>query len=467
MTRAAATAVAAFLAGVLLAAVGGRFGPAAMVGLPLLVALGALVLARPGAAVPVLALALPVGLVPVPGDPLGLQVVQVAALGLAAAVVLRRLAQGSLPLRVPRPLLWAVALAAWAALAAGSAVDTGLAVKQVANLVVGVLVALLVATAVTTPDRLRAAMTALLVAGAAVTVPALAGAGDVRAAYGGAVVEGRLQGVFAQPNELGAFSAVLVCVAAGAVLAARTRSGRVAAAAALAGALAALALSLSRGSWIGAVAGALVLLVVLPRARRAVVLVGVPAVVLAAALGAFAPEAPQVQVVGDRLSTLRDPSSNPYDDRPRIWQEGRRQVALDPWTGHGPGSFPVLSTTSASQAQTVRAEHAHSLLLTAASEVGLPGAALLVGLGVALCFAARDGLRRLRGSPEAALLAGAAAAVACVSAQGVLDFTQRNAVVHVLDWLVVGLVVAAARLPVASAPVPAQRPGGRPVVTRA
>jgi hypothetical protein len=56
------------------------------------------------------------------------------------------------------------------------------------------------------------------------------------------VVENRAQGVFAQPNDFGTFTRVILLLAIGMSLAARTRTARLAAA---------LALSLSRGFLIG------------------------------------------------------------------------------------------------------------------------------------------------------------------------------------------------------------------------
>ena len=440
---AAATATGSLLVGVALAVVGARFGPLAMLALP--VAVGALLLAysRPLAAAGLVLATLPVGLQPVPGNPLGLQVVQVTVLGVTAMVVLRRLALGVSPLRTSRPLWWAVAFVAWALVCTGSAASTAVAIKQDANLVAAVVLAMLVVTVAEDLRGVRLLAWTFLAAGTVMTLPPLRDAGSISSAYGGAVVENRLQGTFAQPNELGAFAMLVVLVGIGVVLGARSRRERTLAWCALLPALAALALSLSRGAWIGTTLGGVALLVMLPSARRMLLTVGVPVVLCAAALGAFAPESPQVQVVGDRVATLRDPGGNPYDDRPRIWAEGRREVRDDPLTGQGPGAFPLVSTRSVSGAQTVQAEHSHSLLLTVAAETGLPGAALVVALAIALAFHVRDALRVLDAA-DAAVLAGAFGAVVAVAGQGLIDFTQRNAVLLMSDWALVGVVAAGA-----------------------
>lgn len=453
-------AAAGFVVGVLLAFVGGLAGPAVMVGLPLSAVAVAAAWARPVLAVGLVLALLPVGLVAVPGLPLGLQVVHLSVLVLSAAVLLRRLSGGHPPLAWSGPLGWGVALAVWALLATLSAVDTTAAIKQDANLVIGLLLALLAVTVVRDLAEVRALSWVLVAAGAVITAPSLLSAGDLSVAYGGAVVSNRLQGSFAQPNELGAFAMVVVLVGAGLLLGARSLRERLLAGLLVLPSLAALSLSLSRGAWIGAALAAAALVVLLPQARRAVLLAGVPLLLLAAALGAFAPEQPQVQVVGARLESLRDPAANPYDGRPRIWAEARREVALEPWTGHGPGSFPLVSTRSASDAQTVRADHAHDVLLTVAAEAGLPAAALLVGLTVAVGFAVRDALPRLP-LPDAAVAAGLAAACVGIAGQGIVDFVQRNPVLLMTDFVVLGLLLAAVRSrpsTAASRPERRQRP---------
>lgn len=440
------TVVAAAAAGVALAAVGGAAGPLAMLLLPLVVVACAAVVLRPVLGVAVVVVVLPFGLQELPGQGLGLQVMQVVAVVAVGAAVVGRAVAGQLPLVIPKQLAWAVLLVAWGLVSYLSAVDRGIATRQLLQLGVNVTLALLVATTVTSERELRRLLWLVVAVGGLSCLPALTSAGELRASFGGAVVANRLEGTFTQPNEFGSFAMVVVVLGAALVVGARTRRESLLLLAALVPAVGGLLLSLSRGAWIGAVAGALVLLVLLPPARRALALAAVPVLVAGAALGALAPENPQVQVVGSRVSTLAESGGgNPYDDRPRIWAEGRREVRLDPLTGHGPGAFPVVSTRSASQAQTVQAEHAHSVLLTVAAEYGLPGAALLVALGVACGFAAHAAARRAS-HRTAALVAGPAAAAVAIAAQGVIDYTMRNAVLFTFFWLVAGLLVAACRV---------------------
>ena len=442
-TRAAATAVAAAVVGLALALVGGELGPLVMVAVPVVLLAGALSFARPWLALPLVFLCLPIGLVEVPKVPLGLQVIQVVVILVAAVVVVQRLVSGRLPLLIERPLVWALLLLVWAFVATASATDHAMALKQDANLTAGVILTLVAVTVLRTPKQAHVAAGALLAGATLITLPALRSADKLRASFGGAVVQDRLQGSFHQPNELGAFAMVVTLIACGLLFAARTRGQRIAVLVGLVPAVLALALSLSRGAWIGAAFGGLTMFVLLPQARRAVLVYGIPVMLAGGLLASAAPDNTQVKVVGERLSTVRNPGASPWDERPRIWAEGRREVRLDPVTGQGPGNFPVVSTRSASNAQTVQAEHAHSALLTVAAEFGLPGAALLIGLTIAVAFAVRDALQ-VAGPREAALVVGFAAACAGIAGQGIIDYTYRNPVLFIVDWAILGILVATA-----------------------
>lgn len=439
-----AAVVCAAAVGLVLAVVGAAAGPLAMVLLPVALTASAAVAVRPVLSVALVVLVVPVGLRDVPGQSFGVQIMQVTALVAVGAAVVGRAVQGLPPVRLPRPLLWAVALVPWAFLSTLSAVAIDPAVRQLVALAVNVGLALVAATVVTTTTVLRRVLWLVLAVGAVVGGVGLLNGGELESAYGGGAVQGRLVGTFTQPNQFGSFAMVVACIGVGLLLALRRPAQRLTALVLLAPVVAGLLLSLSRSSWIGLLGGLAVLLVLLPTARRALLVAAVPLVLGAVALGAFAPESPQVQVVGARVSTLAESGGgNPYDRRPRIWAEARRQVAADPWTGQGPGSFPVVSTTSASGAATVRAEHAHDVLLTAAAELGLPGAALLVGLGVHIALVVGAAARSAP-TAERAMLAGLAAACAAVAVQGVVDYTMRNAVLFAFFWLLAGLTVAAA-----------------------
>lgn len=449
---AAAVAAASFLAGIVFAALGAGFGPAVSLAVPLVVLLAAAIFSRPWLGVAAVYASLPASFISLPTDAIGLQAAEVMVFLVVGLVALRRLVLGHAPLAWAPPLWWALLLVSWAVVATPSAVDSSIAVKQVAQLVGALLFTLTVVGAAGSLEDVRRMVRVLLVVGAGVALYGLRDVASVRARFGGAVIEGRAAGVFPQPNDLGAFAALLLFVSVGWMFGSRSRRGRAWGAVAVVSSATALALSLSRGAWIGTLGGALVLLVLLPAARRALLAVGLPLIIAGLALTtALEPESiPQVEVVRERISTFANPTNNPYDDRPSIYREALREIREDPLTGHGPGAFPLASARAGSVARTVGAIHAHNVLLTVAAEIGLPGAALLVALTIALAGTVLRTLRKLRDPHDLALVAGIAAALSTMLGQGIVDFNLRNPVLLLLAASLVGMVLVARREPLPS-----------------
>jgi O-antigen ligase len=433
--------------GIALAALGVRFGtwvPLAVAVLLVVVVGG---LARPCWAVGLVFAAIPVGAVST--GPLGIPIIQVAVLGCAALVVLTRVAAGRAPLPWPSVMWWAAAIVGVAVLETPLAISRDAAVRQVAQLVTGVLITLGIVAAVRRIDDVRWLAGVLVVVGTVVCLLALPGAGQLRPSYGGAVVENRAQGLFTEPNQLGSFSALLLFCACALWLGGRT--GRVRAGGGLSAlvALAALVLSLSRGSWIGAVTGLAVLLATLPLARRRLLLLAPVAAGVFLVLVALRPGIPQLGVVTERLESLSNPTASPWDDRPGIYREAWNEVQDRPLTGFGPGGFRVASSRAESDVRAIDAFHAHNVLLTVAAEAGTPAVLLLVGFTLSVGVVALRAIRRLWfwGRPrDAALVACLAAALMMVVGQGLVDFTLRNPIIIVVVWSVLGLLLAADRV---------------------
>ena len=447
--------VAALVAtGAVLAAVGARTTPLAML-LPLGLVLLPLLVARPVLA-PVLVLAaMALGDVDLPG-PLPLQLLDLVVLLVVGVVVLARMADGLPPFPWVRQAGWAVALVAGALLSAAAAAERGAAVKQVGVLAVGLVLALSVVAVVERVDHLRVLEGAVVAIGGGICAAALPGAGDLQSAYAGAVVDNRATSVFGDPNELGAFAGVVLVVACGYGLAATRRGERLLAGAGGALALAALLLSLSRGAWLGAVVGVAALALLLPDARRRIGRLVVAAGAAAVVLLALAPGSPG-EVAEERLSTLTKPGANPDELRPLAWRLAGDLMAEHPLLGIGPGGFTPASDL-AGRGEVSDTAHAHNLLLTVGAEGGLVGVALLLGLAGAVGTAT---WRRVRAEPEAepgerALLAAPAAALLVFVGQGVVDFTFRNASLLLLAWMLLGLLLAGQRLASVS-PTPAAR----------
>jgi O-antigen ligase len=446
----AALPVAALAVGYGLTLVATKFGslaPLLMVGLPLapVVLLAVLFDARV-AAVGTFAL-IPVGTMHVGALPV--QLIIVVVFGFVGLIGLRRLAAGTAPLGWAPPLWWMLALVSWALLGFPQAVDGALAIRQIAQLLGGVLYASLIVACCKSRRDVRVVAGGFLAVSLLIGLIAVTGGQQLQAQYGGSLVSGRAQAPFTQPNELGSFCAPAALLAIAVAVGGATRRVRLFAAGVALVVLAGLALSLSRGAWIGFGLGMVVLALMLAPARRVLAVLAPVLLLVSLGMGAFAPDNPQVQVIGARLKSISG-EKNPYDDRPAIWAEARREVQAKPLFGFGAGTFPAASVTATSESRTTYASHAHNLFLTWGAETGLPGAGLIVATAVHAGIVASRARRRLsvvKGSwADAAVLAGASAALIAVLGQGLVDYTLRNSVIFVAAFGFLGLQLAAARV---------------------
>jgi putative inorganic carbon (hco3(-)) transporter len=444
-----AVSLAALSAGAGLAAVSLRFeddAPLAFLALAVLPLWAIAVLVHPLVGAIVVFLTLPIGSV---GAPLGfitLQAAEAAVLGAGVLIIVRRLAEGRTPLPWSPPLTWALALLGWTLVSFVSAIDKVLALKQIGAVAGGLVFACVVLAACRDMVDVRRLLGGFTAAAAVIAATALSAGEAFQARYGGTQVTGRLEGAFDHPNQLGALCAMAAPVAASLMLGARTYRARVASGIGLVLILAALMLSLARGAWIGAGLAFLLMLAALPEARRLVALLSVPMVGVGLFVSSLTPTTSQLDVIGQRARALTELS--PYDRRQEIYAEALREIRAKPVTGFGPGSFPVASARAGSEASTVAAHHAHNLGLTWAAEAGLPALGLILGFAVALGLAARRASRAAiaRGRlQDRALVVGLAAALLSVVGQGLVDFTLRNAVVHIALWGLIGALLVCRR----------------------
>jgi O-antigen ligase len=442
---ASAVAVAA---GVALVAGGARAGDKGP--LLLLVACVVAVLAvaaylRPAFAVVGVLLAFPVGSTALPGGLL--KVVQAAAFAMAGIVVLRRIAAARTPLPWSPPLWWALGLLGWTFVSLTTALDTTLAVKQIAALLGGIVFSSVVLASCRSIAELRKVLLVFVVACAATAGWAVAHAGTLHSAYGGTIAQNRLHGTFSHPNDLASFCVMAALVAIGIALRPKSLTERVLATSSALLLIVALTLSLARGGWIGLVVGVGYLLVTVPEARKAMLAL-LATIAIAVAFGAnfLGSGSTNVQVVTQRLTAINKVS--PYDNRKQIWAEAIREIKQSPLTGYGAGNFVVSSIRPESTTVQVYAEHAHDLWLTWAAEIGIPGAIFIAGLAVALARSisrARQAAVARRDWAERALIAGLGAALLSVLGQGLVDYTLRNAVILLEVWMLVGAVLVVRR----------------------
>ncbi|GAA1257276.1 hypothetical protein GCM10009633_30950 [Janibacter melonis] len=314
------------------------------------------------------------------------------------------------------------------------------------------------ALATLTPRRRAAVLGSLVVSLLVVSAQATTDLGGLTSRAGGSVVDGRAQGPFAQPNELGAYVVLLLPVCVALAARPRSRAARALLGLAVVPVLAALALSLSRGAWMGAAAATAVLVLVLPRLVPAVAIAlgGVSTVVLGLALlGTTGPAA----VVLSRIGSLGDPSRSPDDHRPQIWELALDAAAHRPVTGVGAGGLETWATRTDSALTLETPLHAHNLVLTVLSETGAVGALVLVALALVLLH----GLWRAATSTTSWLVAAPLAGLAGAAVHGLIDMPWRNPGLTATAWLLAG---AAAHIHRPLRPR-AERPTVTPRTTRA
>jgi O-antigen ligase len=377
--------------------------PLALIALAALVAAGATVLgyrthpAVPLAAVgviglaalpPVVVLHLAVALIP-------LELVSTNFGGAAvspteAAVVLasfgwvaRRVVAGQ-PLFIPSPLnapLAMLLLATAAGLAVGE--ETGVAVKR---LVIGTALFFVVQVLASegSPRTVRSLLLVLVGSGAVVAVVAVIGAAGGRpelVGFGG-LAKSRATASFGEPNLLASFLGFALPAALALAFAMRVIF-RPALLGAFGLILIGIVLSLSRGGFLAATGGMLVMLGWRP-VRRAALVVAVAILSFGAFSAAPLPGSQYVQLVTTRIESVRYTGAATGDFRRELWATTPAIIGDNLVLGIGPGNYPNVSQRygliDPNQGDAV--EHAHSVYLTVAAETGLLGIVALLLLAV-------------------------------------------------------------------------------------
>lgn len=423
----------------------GQLGPATLVAAPVALLVLVLSVRDERWAIALFGASLPGGLATVVG---GVQLVQVVAVGSIGLVGLARVVRGQRPLALPPVVIALLALVAWSLITMSVVDDLARALRWTAALLTAtLLVAAVVSATNASVTRLRH-IALLLFAGSVATCAIALPESTQRRSFGAAIVDGRAQGVFNQPNELGLFAGTTVILALALLVSSpvsrHPRAERLLVGLGGSVALVALLLSLSRGAWLGTLL-ALTVGTVFVSAIRRVVLVGVAAAALITAVMVSTGSTPsQLLVIVARAGLMTDRGANPYDERPAIWSEGVRQVHDHPWTGVGAAGFTDASVRSNSEVvAAVRPAHAHNVVLNFAAEGGLPaGFALLAA--TALTGAA---VLRGRGRPgwsggERAFLTTVGCVPLVILGQGLLDAPLRNPTTLLHTSAVLGLAVA-------------------------
>jgi O-antigen ligase len=196
--------------------------------------------------------------------------------------------------------------------------------------------------------------------------------------------------------------------------------------------LVSLALTLTRGAWLGAAAGAAVLFLI-----KDIRLTALIPVVAGVAL-VLAPEA-----LSERMNSIGDMSDPTTRDRVAMLQAGVAMVQDHPWTGVGPDMvgrvYPDYRTAAAVQANN---PHLHNVPMQIAAERGVP--ALVIW--TVFVASATAGLWRLRRHPDARPLAAAGlSAMAAMLVAGTSEYNFGDSEFLMLFLVMLTIPFAAAR----------------------
>lgn len=195
-----------------------------------------------------------------------------------------------------------------------------------------------------------------------------------------------------------------------------------------------LVLTQSRGAWMGLAAALVGMAAVRWRPMRGLLAgAGVTAAVLLLAVG------PQTALARLGASGLPGAASGP--GRLKLWQDALALLQSSPGFGIGLNAFVVVHGRRPEyQGAFVYqgAPHAHNVLLQAALDYGLPGFVAVVGLGVALAWAAWRAHRRLAGTPLDAVAIGLAFGLVAHGVHGLVDAVAIGAKIGFVPWALAG-----------------------------
>jgi O-antigen ligase len=255
---------------------------------------------------------------------------------------------------------------------------------------------------------------------AAVAIAKSAGSQQIVADAGG-IVTNRATGSFASPVLLAIFVAVAVPLQLVFMLTARSRLVQLGGLAAVALSLLALALALTRGVFVALAAGALWMLATWRPARR--LGAGLAVVLALVVTTGVNPVASVVnrETVAQRVSSITSLQSRSAELRLEIWEETPRIFVENLPFGIGPKNLPMRAAEYGLVFPVGAPSNAHNTVLVVATELGIPGVAILVWLVVALVKVLRRSLQ-LRVQSARALAVGLTASALILGVDGITDY---------------------------------------------
>jgi O-antigen ligase len=271
----------------------------------------------------------------------------------------------------------------------------------------------------------------------------------------------RVVGSFGNPNVFAEYLVLLLPVAIGLLVSARSRLTRLAWLCACGLGAVALVLTFSRGGWLGLAAGVVGFAIIRDRRLLALLLVGA-LIVAAMPIGQ--------NLIVRRLQSIIRPVDSSSAYRIVVWRETLSMIQ-DYWpSGVGLGHRAYMAMYPRYMLdRTKRPYHSHSAYLQVLAETGVPGLFALLwvmwrvartGFASLRRLGARDradgkasgGRRRARpdGDPIlTALIAGGLAALAGAAVHGVVEPLLYIPRISATLWMVVGLVLCAGKVALA------------------
>ena len=355
------------------------------------------------------------------------------------------------PLHLPRLMIVAGLFFGYLAASASWAVDPGQSIKEVAKWGQAAIALVAAMDLARRPGDLKpvALAAGLVVSGEALFagVRSLLAIGPESFRVGTIT---RAYGTFEQPNPFAGYLTLHLPFAVAALMVWRSKR-RWVSAVVVALVLSGIVLSLSRGAWLGGIAGLLMVFwlagkyVSLTLKRIALSIVLVAAIVLLVAGRGVVPGPALSVLSGDK--DVIEIASNPGDgnfaimQRIAFWVAGARMVAERPLTGVGVGNFDESYPDYNVGIWSESLGHAHNLYLNLAAETGLIGAGLfVVFLAGVLARAARF---RPRDQLEQILLAGAVGSIVAFSVHNLVDSVFVGGL-GIIFGVTVGVVLALA-----------------------
>jgi O-antigen ligase len=204
---------------------------------------------------------------------------------------------------------------------------------------------------------------------------------------------------------------------------------------ALAGALA-VALTLTRGAYLGLAVGVL-----------AVLLAGRPLLALAAPFAIALFFAVMPLPVRDRIASVTNPHDVTMNDRLAMWKAGRAMIEERPLFGVGPGRVkPLYPAYRVPGWVTPQPGHLHNNLVMIAAETGIPSLlAYLAFVGAFFAGALRIVWRAPRGDQTRGIALGAIGAMAALFVAGMFEYNFGDVEVLMATLVVATLPFAAGR----------------------